>query len=63
MRMQSSSTFATDAPPATCAPAAVEESGPVVLTEAELAHIAAAGSKPGASPGFGIGVRPPRVQN
>jgi hypothetical protein len=62
MRTQSSKMFPTDAP-APRAPAAVEERGPVVLTEAELAHVAAAGSKPGASPGVGIGVRPPRPQN
>jgi hypothetical protein len=63
MKTQSSRTFSNDALPAPRATAAVEGRGPVVLTDAELALIAAAGSKPGASPGAGTGVRPPRVQN
>jgi hypothetical protein len=54
MKKQSSSTFSTDALPALCAPAAVEERGPVVLTDAELTHIAAAGSKAGVSSGSGV---------
>jgi hypothetical protein len=53
MRTQFSKMFPTDAP-VPRAPAAVEERGPVVLTEAELAHVAAAGSKPGVSSGSGV---------
>jgi hypothetical protein len=57
MRTQSLTTCladaATDAKPASRAPAFADESGPAVLTEAELVHVAAAGRKPGVSPGDG----------
>jgi hypothetical protein len=54
MRTQSFTTRTTDALLAPCASAAVEERRPVVLTEAELTHIAAAGSKPGVASGSGV---------
>jgi hypothetical protein len=53
MITQSSKMFPTDAP-VPRAPTAVEERGPAVLTEAELEHVAAAGSKPGVSSGSGV---------
>jgi hypothetical protein len=54
MRTQSSNTFPNGAQSAPCASATVEERGPVVLTGAELTHIAAAGSKPGVASPSGV---------
>jgi hypothetical protein len=54
MRTQSSNTFPNSAQSAPCASAAVKEHRPVALTEAELAHVAAAGAKPGVSSGSGV---------
>jgi hypothetical protein len=46
--------FPIDALPVPRAPAPVEQRGPVVLTEAEFTHVAAAGSKPGVASGSGV---------
>jgi hypothetical protein len=54
MKTQSSRTFSNDALPAPRATAAVEGRGPVMLTEAELTLIAAAGAKAGVSSGSGV---------
>lgn len=54
MKTQPSSTSSTDALAARCASAAVEQRRPVVLTEAELMHIAAGGSRGGVSSGSGL---------
>lgn len=51
MRTQSSSTVLTDALSAPRVAAAVDGRGPALLTEVELASVAAAGSKPGISGG------------
>ena len=51
MRTQPLNAGPTDAQPAPRAPAAVDEHGPVALCEAELAYVAAAGSKIGIAGG------------
>jgi hypothetical protein len=51
MRTQSSSTALADALSAPRVAAAADERRPVVLTEAELASVAAAGAKPGIARG------------
>jgi hypothetical protein len=51
MRTQSSSTVLADALSAPRVAAAADERRPVVLTEAELASVAAAGAKPGIAGG------------
>jgi hypothetical protein len=57
MRTQSSNTFPTGAQSAPRAPAAADERGPVVMTEAELTRVAAGGSKPGVASASGVKFR------
>jgi hypothetical protein len=58
MSRQSSDTFRINAQPTPRVQAAIDERGLGVLTEPELMQVAAAGSKPGVSPGPGPDLPP-----
>jgi hypothetical protein len=58
MNRQSADTFRVSEQSTLRVQAAIDERGPVVLTEPELTQVAAAGSKPGVSPGPGPDLPP-----